>query len=38
LAHDEDFLQFGDGKLLALQKQEDAEPVRVGDDAEDFNN
>jgi hypothetical protein len=38
LAHGENFLQLGDGKLLAAQQQQDAEPVGVGDDAEDFYN
>jgi hypothetical protein len=36
LAHGEDFLQFGDGKLLAAQEEQDAKAVGVGDDAEDF--
>jgi hypothetical protein len=36
LAHDEDFLQFGDRQLLALEQEQDAEPVGVGNDAQDF--
>jgi hypothetical protein len=32
----EDFLQFGDGELFAAQKQQDAEPVGIGDDAQEF--
>ena len=36
LAHDENLLQLGDGELLAAQKQENAEPVGVGDNAESF--
>jgi hypothetical protein len=38
LAHGQNFLQFGDGKLLAAQQQQDAEPVGFGDDFEDFHN
>jgi hypothetical protein len=38
LAHDEDFLQLGYGKLLAAEKKEDAEPIRVGDYAQSFYN
>jgi hypothetical protein len=30
LAHDQDFLELGHGKLLAAKKQEDAEPVGIG--------
>ena len=30
LAHNEDFLQFRDGKLLALEQEQDAEPVGIG--------
>ena len=38
LAHDQDFLQLGDGELFGLEQQQDAEPVGVGYDAEDFHN
>jgi hypothetical protein len=38
LAHDEDFLQLRHRQLLALEKEQDAEPVGVGYDAEDFDN
>jgi hypothetical protein len=36
LPHDQDLLQFGDGEFFAAQKEEDAQAVRVGDDAENF--
>ena len=36
LAHHQDFLQFGDGELLTLEQEEDAQPVGVGDDTQDF--
>jgi hypothetical protein len=38
LAHDKDFLQFRDGKLLGLEEQQDAEPVGIGDNPQDFHN
>jgi hypothetical protein len=36
LAHGQNLLQFGDGKLLAAQEEQDAKAVGVGDSAEDF--
>ena len=36
LTHDQDFLQFGHGELLTLEEEEDAEPVGIGYDAQDF--
>ena len=36
LAHDQDLLQLGDGESSPLQKQQNAEAVGVGDDAESF--
>jgi hypothetical protein len=38
LAHGEDLLQLGDGELLSAEKQQDAEPVGVGDDAKSLEN
>jgi hypothetical protein len=38
LAHGQNLLQFGHGELFASQKQEDAQPVGIGDDAKDFYN
>ena len=38
LAEVQDFLQFSDGKLFTLEQQQDAQPVRVGCDFEDFHN
>jgi hypothetical protein len=36
LAHGQNLLEFGDRKLLSAQEKKDAQPVGVGDDAEDF--
>jgi hypothetical protein len=36
LAHGQNLLQFGDRKLLSAQEKQDAEPIGVGDDAENF--
>ena len=38
LAHGEDFLQLGDGELFLFDQQEDAKPVGVGHDAQNFHN
>ena len=38
LAHDQDLLQLGDRKFFALEQQEDAEPVGIGEHAQDFDN
>ena len=36
LADGQDFLQFGHRKLLALQQQQDANPVRIGQQPKRF--
>ena len=36
LAHHQNLLQFGDGEFLSAQKQQNAQPVGVGQDAENF--
>jgi len=36
LAHDENFLQFGDGELFVLKEQKNAEPVWIGYNAKKF--
>ena len=38
LAESEDFLQFGDGKLFDGEKQENAEPIGVGEQAQGLQN
>ncbi len=38
LAHDEDLLQLGHRELFGLEQQQDAEPVGIGYDAQDFHN
>ena len=36
LPHGQDFLQFGDGKLLALEQQHDADPIGIGQQPKGF--
>jgi hypothetical protein len=36
LAHRQNLLQLGDGEFLSRKQQQNAEPVGVGQDAENF--